>query len=242
METNPVPHKKTPEIRTLIEGQDFQQKLATLLPDGMHPRRFVQIVWMAVARNPKLQQCTPASILRCVGELAAMGIEPDGRRAHLIPRKDQCTYIVDYKAIKESLHRNKDVVSEHSDVVRETDIFEFEYGSNQFLRHRPSIRERGEIIAAYSIVKLPNGGEAIEVMTRDEIESVRKRSQAGNDGPWITEFAEMSKKTVFRRPSKGLPLSNRTREVVDHDDDTIAPSELSAPKRATVLPESFVPS
>jgi recombination protein RecT len=229
--------KKSSQIRALLEGDEFLHKLATLLPYGMSPKRFVQIVWMQCSKNPRLQQCTPQSFLRCVGELAALGLEPDGRRAHLIPRKDQCTYIVDYKGIKEQLYRQKDVASEHSDVVREGDIFEYQFGSDSFLRHVPNLRDRGApIIAAYSFVKLPDKSEIFEVMSRDEIVAIQKRSSAGDDGPWITDWAEMAKKTVFRRLAKGLPLSDRTRQTVDADDDTLG--DVAGPRRAAVTPES----
>ena len=90
-------------------------------------------------RNPKLMQCSRDTFFRCLLDLSAMGLEPDGRQAHLIPRKNKtggldCTLIIDYKGIKEMLYRNGDIVDEHSDVVGDLDLFEYEYGTNKHLR------------------------------------------------------------------------------------------------------------
>jgi recombination protein RecT len=60
-----------------------------------------------------------------------------------------------------------------------------------------------------------------EVMGLDQIEAIRKRSRAGSSGPWVTDWDEMAKKTVFRRASKWLSLSPELRDAVNVDDDQI---------------------
>ena len=60
-----------------------------------------------------------------------------------------------------------------------------------------------------------------EVMTTEEVERIRARSKAGKEGPWVTDWNEMAKKTVFRRLSKWLPLSAEYRDAVDKDDDVL---------------------
>jgi recombination protein RecT len=44
-------------------------------------------------------------------------------------------------------------------------------------------------------------------MAISEVESIRRRSRAGNSGPWQTDYAEMAKKTVLRRTLKLAPCS-----------------------------------
>jgi len=68
-------------------------------------------------------------------------------------------------------------------------------------------------------VRLKDGSEDFLVMSREEVDKVRSRSKAGNNGPWVTDFDEMGKKTAFRRHSKWLPLSTELREVIERDDD-----------------------
>lgn len=154
-----------------------------------------------------------------------MGIEPDSRRAHLIPYGDQCSFIVDYKGIAEMLRRNRDVVSIHCDVVGANDHFEVRFGTRGILDHVPSLRDRGAPVCAYSWVKLPDGTEEYDIMGFDEIEAIRRRSKTPDDGPWKTDWPEMAKKTVFRRHSKMLPLSPQTRDALERETDGDALTE-----------------
>ena len=232
------------ELRDLIEGADFRAQLVKALPKPMTPERFVRIAVTSMMRNPQLMQTTKESFFRCLLDLSAMGLEPDGRQAHLIPRRNKhtglvdCTLVVDYKGIKELLYRNQDIIDEHSDVVGDMDIFEYEFGSNKHLFHKPNVHNRGRIFAAYSHIKLPHGGEAFDVMSIEEITAIQRRSAAGDSdkSPWKTDWSEMAKKTVFKRLAKGLPLSPKTRDAMETDQgyDTIEAASVLPIRRATV--------
>lgn len=219
--------KTTPKntIRDLLQGDDFKRQIAKALPRTISPDRFARIALTATFRNPKLLNCTRESLLQCLMELSAMGLEPDGRRAHLIPRKNKdtgdlvCTLMVDYKGIAELVRRHGDVSSIHCDVVGENDHFEYRFGSHGALDHKPAINDRGRIYCAYSYVRLKDGSEEFDIMGREEIETVRNRSKSPDEGPWVSDWNEMAKKTIFRRHSKTLPLSPELRDAIEHDDD-----------------------
>jgi hypothetical protein len=106
-------------------------------------------------------------------------------------------------------------------VVKENDVFDFAYGAEQFLVHKPAQmvgEQPGKTIAAYAIARLKSGELAFDVMFWDDIQLIRKRSKAGNAGPWVTDFDEMAKKTVLRRLCKYLPLSADITEAVTKDE------------------------
>jgi RecT family len=64
------------------------------------------------------------------------------------------------------------------------------------------------------------------VMSTEDIERVRKdHSRAGDKSPWITDWNEMAKKTVFRRHAKLLPLSPEVREIIESDDEPLSETE-----------------
>ena len=56
-------------------------------------------------------------------------------------------------------------------------------------------------------------------MSKDEVDAVRKRSRAANNGPWVTDYGEMAKKTVFKRLSKWLPVTPELQEAIAKDDE-----------------------
>ena len=76
--------------------------------------------------------------------------------------------------------------------------------------------------AEYAVARLKDGGYQFEVMSRAEIEQVRKKSKAGSSGPWVEHWDEMAKKTVLRRLCKLLPSSIELARAVAMDEATDA--------------------
>jgi recombination protein RecT len=232
--------KPKPTIKDLLLSEQFRMQIAKALPSHMNAERFARIALTLTQKTPQLLRCTQESLFNCLLELAPLGLEPDGRRAHLIPRhnKDgtvQCTLIIDYKGVAELMRRNGEVAYIHCDVVGENDQFDYRFGTGGKLVHIPASGDRGRIIGAYSFIRLKDGTEEYEFMSFEDIERIRKRSKAGNDGPWVTDWNEMAKKTVFRRHSKTLPLSPEMRDVIEHDDEAVTEQErFAAAKPASV--------
>ena len=209
------------DLRSFFASDAFRQQVALALPRHMTPERFCRVALNAFLRTPKLLECSRESLLKAFMDLSAFGLEPDGRRAHLIPFGREVTLIIDYKGIVECVRRSGEVSYIHADVVYSGDHFVCAQGSGARLEHTRVFGDRGSLVAAYSFVRLKDGSESFDVMSIEEIEKVRKRSKAANNGPWVTDYDEMAKKTVFRRHSKWLPFSSEIREVIEHDDQLI---------------------
>ncbi len=60
--------------------------------------------------------------------------------------------------------------------------------------------------------------EVLPQTVKEEIEKVRKRSKAASDGPWVTDWDEMAKKTVIKRHAKLAPLSVEFQRAVALED------------------------
>lgn len=223
----------------MLETETVKKRIALSLPKHLTPERFTRIAIMAVQRTPKLLNCTPESLLECLYRLSAMGLEPNGRDAHLIPfdsgygdrKKTVCTLIVDYKGMVQLVRRSGEIKHMHATAVYENDQFSFAYGSQHHLTHIPAMTNRGDIIAAYSYVELVNGGEDFEVLPLEDVLKVRDRSQGYQtavkyakqdnkpiNSPWESDFPAMAAKTAIRRHSKTLPLSPDIREAIDTPD------------------------
>ncbi len=210
----------TTDIRSLISSDIMKKQFALALPKHLTPDRFVRVVLTTINKTPKLATCTKESLLASLMDCSALGLEPDGRKAHLIPYGDKCTLIVDYKGLVDLARRSGDIADIHADTVCANDEFDYAFGSDSKLVHKPNLEDRGSVIAAYSFVRLKDGSSSFEVMNVQEIDAIRKRSKAAQAGPWVTDWNEMAKKTVFRRHSKWLPLSAEFQEAIDRDFDT----------------------
>lgn len=212
-----APKKLT--VRQQLESPAFIAEVSKALPKHLTPERFIRVAITTLTKTPKLADCDQHSLFGALLTCSQLGIEPDGRRAHLIPYGKQCQLIIDYKGMVELALRGGSVSNIHADVVCENDFFETDTGR---VSHKVNYRSaRGKVYAAYCIVRFKDGGEKAEVMTRDEIEDIRKRSRAGGSGPWVTDWNEMAKKTVARRVFKWVPLSPEIRDVVEAGDDVI---------------------
>jgi len=239
---NPTPPPTTAlTLRQRIDGDRFKAEIAKALPKHLTPDRFVRIAATAIMRTPLLEKCDQVSVINAMMTLGQLGIEADGRRAHLIPffnskrNTYECQLIIDYKGLAELVMRSGIVSYIHADTVCEND--EFVYNKGQIERHLIDYkRPRGAAYCVYAICRFKDGCEKAEVMSTDEVEQIRKRSKAANAGPWVTDYSEMMKKTCFRRLSKWLPLSPEFRDAVEADSDSI---DVSSER--VDLPTAFAP-
>lgn len=237
---------KPKTIRGMLEGEQFKAAISDALPKHLSAERFIRIAITAMTRTPKLAQCDQGTFFQSLLALSQCGLEPDGRRAYLIPfenRKRNCTecqLIISYMGLLELAMRSGEISNVHADKVCEND--EFEYDRGQIIKHKINFRKpRGDAYAFYSVARFKDGTEKCEVMPREDIEGIRKRSRAANAGPWVTDYDEMAKKTVFRRLSKWLPLSPEFRDALDKDADSLPGIENAKPAFATAVEEPINP-
>lgn len=231
---------KTQDIKSLINSEQMREQFARALPRHMSPERYARIAITAMTRTPKLLECTPASVMKCLLDCSASGLEPDNRRAYLIPYGKECTLIISYMGLIELVRRSGDVVSVRAETVCENDSFTWINGQ---VNHSVDWRKpRGKVQAVYAEAVMKSGEKQTAVMTHEEVEAIRKRSKAGTSGPWISDWAEMAKKTAVRRLSKMLPLSSEVMDHVTRDDDqfdgfrNVTPAPKVLPMSAVIDP------
>jgi recombination protein RecT len=237
-------------IKGLLQGPEFRAQVAAALPAHLKPERFIRVALTAMLKTPGLADCDKGSFFQALLNLSSFGLEPDGRHAHLIPFNNrkrgivECQLILDYKGLVALAYRSGAISNIHADVVRENDVFEYNMG--EVTAHKINFREpRGNIYAVYAVATFKDGTKKCEVMSCEEVESVRKRSRAGESGPWVTDWAEMAKKTVFRRLSKWLPFSPEFHDALEKDSDVIdvkaAPSVRSMDDLVDALGNDIAP-
>ena len=216
---------KATTIRDLLVKNQEQIKAA--LPTTLRTDRFIRIAMTSMARTPALYDCTPRSLYGAVIQCAQLGLEPDDLRglAHLIPFKNkgsmEVQVMLGYKGLIELAHRSGRISDIKAEVVYEKDTFNFQMGTQEFLKHTPSLeQDPGGPICAYAIVRFKDGSQRCDVLPPRDIEKARNSSNAFRfkSGPWVTHPAEMWKKTAIRRLLKTIPLSPEVESAVALDE------------------------
>lgn len=217
----PSAKQKVTTIRDLIDKNRDQIKNA--LPQHLPVDRMVRVFFTALSINPKLYECTPRSLMGALIQCAQLGLEPGVLgHAYLVPFKNkklgttEVQFIPGYKGLVDLTRRSGEVSTVMAQTVRKKDTFKFAFGLNPILEHTPSDQQdRGDISHIYAVIRLKDGGALFDVMTKAEVDAHRDRySKAAQDGPWVTNWDEMAKKTVLRRVCKLAPVSVETQHAV----------------------------
>lgn len=212
----------------------MKPEIARAIPKHLNPDRVARIAVTVMRRTPKLAESTPESFLGALMTCAQLGLEPGPLgHAYLVPftnhfrsctnrRGCSCpvevTFIAGYRGLADLARRSGQVQSLAARVVRVGDEFAYEFGLHPSLTHKPTAPTDAELTHVYAVIVYKDGGRDFDVMTRSEVERIKGRSKAGRDGPWVTDYDEMAKKTVLRRLLKTAPMSVEYQQAVFNDE------------------------
>jgi len=206
------------EIRDQLERMKSQMLLA--LPKHLTADRLGRVALTVIRTNPSLldPRYVP-SLLACVMESAQLGLEP-GLLGHVyyVPFGNKVQFIIGYRGMIELARRSGQIKTIGAAAIYSNDKFKFIRGFSQTLEHEPNYQNRGTICGFYAYCTTKDGGQYCEVMTVEEIEKIRSRSKAANNGPWKTDWEAMGCKTVFRRLWKWLPISIELSQAIREDE------------------------
>lgn len=195
-----------------------QGALQGMIPKHLTAERLVRIAISSALHSPKLLACSAQSILLGVMQAAVLGLEVGNGLGHayLVAYKTTAQMIVGYRGYVDLALRSGKVQAVEARAAHEGDKFDYTFGLHPYLMHKPTGDEGAEFIAAYAIARMGNISE-FDVMEKPAIERIRTRSRAKDDGPWVTDYDEMAKKTVVRRLAKLLPVSVEFAAAVELD-------------------------
>lgn len=235
-----IQKQETKSIVQIIQAS--VKELEKAVPSCMSAERLARIAVTTIRLNPKLAECTPQSFLGALFQSAQLGLEPNVEgQAYLIPytnsknqngkwvRVPEVQFQIGYKGYIELFYRHSNAVSIDMHTVYENDTFEHSYGTEAYIKHIPSLKDRGEAIAYYAVAKLKNGGVLFKVMSKDAcIEHGKTHSKVFDketktfkkDSPWAKEPDAMCKKTVLIQLTKLLPKSVELQKALAMDNTT----------------------
>lgn len=204
--------------------KQYEGEIAKALPKVLTPERFARMVTTALAKTPKLAHCNPASFVGAMLQAAQLGLEPNTPlgQAYLIPYGAECQFQVGYKGLIELAHRSGELKDISAHVVYSGDEFNFEFGLDPVLKHKPAKADRGSPEWVYAVYHLKSGGYGFEVMSwNDCLDHAKKYSKAFSSGPWKTNPEEMAKKTVVKKLLKYAPMKSDFMIATAADESTI---------------------
>lgn len=201
-----------------LNNDKFKSQLAAALPKFLDTDHFVRSAITEFRLNPALAECSVPSVLGYFMQAAACGLEPASMLGQCYPvpfnnkktGQREAQFICGYRGMLSIARRSGEISSVVAEIVHEKDEFEIEYGMEPKLIHKPYIDgDPGAMRGAYVVVRFKGDGvePLIKYMPKSEIDKRRNRSKAGQSGPWVTDYDEMAKKTVFRSVFKWLPIS-----------------------------------
>lgn len=207
------------------------QALLSVITSEEERMRMTEIIVNCFRANPKLADCTQASVFKAIRQSASLRLPVDGVLgfAYLVPYKAECTLIPGYKGYIQLCRRSGEISEIHMEAVYQSDTFSYTKGLNPSLTHVPSETNDqtndAEITHVYVVVKLKDGGAQFDVWPRARVEGHAKKYSAAyragkKDSPWFTNWKEMAMKTVFRyMVNRGIiPLSTEARTLAAHDE------------------------
>lgn len=220
-----------------VVGDTFQALLKRMkpqieaaLPKHVSPERIMRIAMTAYSSNPKLRECDSMTILASVMIASQLGVEvntPLGQ-AYIIPyynnkvKRYEAQFQLGYKGLLDLAYRSGEYQTIYAMEVYENDEFEFAYGLEMILKHKPAPTPEGEPTYYYAVYKTKNGGASFRVWSRDKIMAhSQKYSQAVKKGwtsPWKSDFDAMAKKTVLKDLLKYAPMSIEAHNQFTNDE------------------------
>lgn len=221
---------KPQTIQDWLNDPRIKAEIARALPRHVDPDRLTRVALTVIRQNPELRECTVPSLLAAVMQCAQLGLEPGVLgHAYLVPFRNSRTgtrevqFIIGYKGMVDLIRRSGQVESIVARIVYENDEFSLSYGIQDELRHVPwhmreGYSEPGRIRGAYMVARFKDGGYHVHYMPIAKIEERRKRSKAGQSGPWVTDYEAMCLKTVVRDAFRWLPVSVEIMRGVAQDE------------------------
>lgn len=162
------------------------------------------------------------SVINAVTNVAAIGLSlnPATKFAYLVPRKGGIVLEISYMGLIRLATDSGSVRWVKAELVHQADHFAVNgFGQPPSHSFNPFGAGRGPVVGVYCVAKTADGDYLTDVMSIEEVHSIRDRSEAwsrGQKGPWKTDPGEMTKKTIVKRASKMWPKTERLAEAIHY--------------------------
>ncbi|GLR61155.1 recombinase RecT [Rhizobium indigoferae] len=231
---NDVAISNDPNVQTLRD--QIEKRLgsfADALPSHITPEQFKAILIRAAMGDPNLLIADRVSFFEAALAAAIDGLIPDKKEGAMVVyntkikgqngQKDTWIKKVQWlpmiRGIFTKVYNTGQVKSATVGIVYGNDQFRaWTDDDGEHLFHEEAEDQDRKLIRRfYAQVIMKNGGVFVETMRLIDIDKVKATSKSPDSGPWVDWFEEMSKKTVFKRLAKRLPIAREIAQVLERD-------------------------
>lgn len=207
--------------------------------DEKTANKYLLGIYNTIVNNDKLKNCDIESIKNAAITSATLGIPVDANNyAYLIPYGNKVQLQMSYKGYVYIAKQDKDVDNISAVLVYPDDTFSIDLGNNS-MSHIPNLEsssygDESTIRFVYAIVRFRHATgrtQMFEVMTKKQVDEIRKISQAGGQKDkwgkptiWEKHYGEMARKTAIKRLCKHAQLGDVA--VVDQIDNAIHENKI----------------
>lgn len=240
------PLKDCETLAQAFQTKEFSERIAASAPSQIKPNALLRSFIQATTRSPDLLKVDFRQAVGGFLTLSELGLAltPTLGQAYMIPFKGRkkvgrewveimtMQIIIGYQGLIDLSMRSGQVGGIHSEAVYKGDDFDYEFGTNQFLRHRPKyapgssdispelvwaighlrgdVKPPFEVIPWNKILKTRDGSQGYMRAVQAREEALKNKwgvPKTYTEAPWVKFPEAMAKKTVIRQLSKMLPKS-----------------------------------
>ena|SRR3990167_2895329 len=200
--------------------------IESAIPSFLNFRELSSLLMTEIRETAGLLECTLPSLLGSLIQASQLKLRIGNKLGlcYLVPYwnsskgVNECQFQFGYQGLMELGWRSGHVTMFHAQVVRPTDEFDFQYGTNYFLHHKPDLDSKEDIIATYTIVGFKSGEKIFIVLSKKDIDEARAMSKMKNSFIWNNHYEAMAMKTGVRRIGKFVPKSPDLQTALYYED------------------------
>lgn len=220
-------------------------EIGKILPKHIELDRFIQLCNLAVLMNPKLAECDQKSLFSSFISCAKDGLVPDSREAFINTYKTKAKgangrdewimkaqYQVMVDGLLKKIRQSGEVLSVVARAVFVNDEFDYYFDENgEYITYKPCLDgDNGGFRLVFAYAKMRSGELIVDVMTKAEVDRVRKASKAGDYGPWKDWYDRMAVKSVLHRLGRRLPNATEMLEMIEREIDIVKINDKAPPR------------
>lgn len=235
---------KQTDVQSVLES--LKPQIAQALPKHLSADRMIQMATQVIVKNPKVAECSAASLIGAVMQASILGFKPSDSlgQVYFVPYGKSVQFQIGYKGFIDLARRSGQIKTLYAYCVMQNDHFEYELGLEPKLTHRPAQEDRGEMTFVYAVAHYKDGGYNFVVLSRNEVERLRLRNafqKSKPSGAWATDYEAMACAKAIKQLSKYMPLSEEMQGAVLSDEGVIQPDNFSNDQTGSLDADGIYP-